>query len=153
MIERDDPGGHAERLVHGVVQPAGRFRHGPAAHLERQARHVPDLADGEPDVVPHLVQRAAVVERVEPRQLLAARFDRVGEGEQRGRALLGLGRPPAGGRPFRGRHGDVDVALIAPGNAGDDLVGRGVDDVQGGSGDRGNAFAVDQSGAQCRFHG
>jgi hypothetical protein len=96
VVERDDPGHDAERLVHGVVQPSRGFRHGPAAHLERQADQVPDLAGGQADVVAHLMQRAAVVQRVEPGQFLATLGNRIGEGQQRGRAHLGLGHPLRG---------------------------------------------------------
>ena len=143
MIRAD----HAERLAHRVMQAVRRLRHGPAADLERQPGHVPDLAGGQADVVAHLVQRAAVVERVEPGEFVTAFGHRVGEGQQRGRAQLGLGRPPAGRGPLRGGHGFFDVAFVAPGNLPDHAVRRGVDHVQGGPGERADALPVHQ--ARC----
>ena len=59
------------------------------------------------------MQRAAVVQRVQPGQFLATLGNRIGEGQQRCRAHLGLGLPPDGRRP-RGRgDGGLDVIGIA----------------------------------------
>src|SRR5438445_361423 len=64
-----------------------------------------------------------------------------------GPAALGGGHPRPGAaleRSARGRHGEVDVALVPLGHRGAGLLGRGVDRLVGLAGDRGAPGACDE---------
>lgn len=67
VIERDDAPHHAERLAQRVVEAPLTGRDRLAAQLQREPGEVAQLPGGGADVALHLVERAAVVDRVQAR--------------------------------------------------------------------------------------
>ena len=81
-----------------------------------RAGEEPQVVDHERDLVrPHRVDWLARVDRFEPRELLAMLLDRVGEAEQRGRALRRGGRTPRAERTAGSADGDSTSAAVDSG--------------------------------------
>ena len=100
VVERDDPGGHAERLA-ARCSAAGRgfpAWSGRGTSSARPARYLIWLVASPMSL--RISCSGLPLSSESSRASSSPRsLDRVGEGEQRGRPQLGLGRPPAGAPP------------------------------------------------------
>ena len=104
------------------------------------------FGDGARDVEPPRERdRLAGVDRLELRELVEVLLDEIGELAAGGRERSAAGvRDHAGNACLRRADGVVDVALVAVGNRGDDVGGRGIDVVEVRAGTRRDEFAVDE---------
>ena len=120
-VPRDDLRGDAERLRVGS-EPGVLELVGPAGVVE-------EVRGDERDVdVARLLDRLAVVEGLEHRELARALLHEAGDAEEVLRALGAGGlRPHAGVGAARGRHGPVDVGVARHGDLGEHLLGGRVD--------------------------
>ena len=120
-VPRDDLAGHAERLR--VAAEAG------VLELVGPARVVEEVRgdDGHVDVA-RLLDRLAVVDRLQHRELAAALLDDPGDPEEvLGALAAGHPRPDAGVGAPGGLDGGVDVGLAGLGDLGQHLLGGGAD--------------------------
>ena len=79
-------------------------------------------------VLAHRLDRLADVQRLEPRELVGVLLDRVGDPEQRQRALARRCLGPLRKGPLGGLHRGIDVRLVRERRGRDRLAGGGVQD-------------------------
>ena len=127
-VPGDDLAGHAHRLLARVAVHAAL---GDRQHLARDARgpagEVANVLGRQLHVHPlRELDRLAVVERLELRELVGVRVDRVGQREHRARPLRGRDPAPAAvvERLARCAYRAVDVLGAGIGNQGDHPAGR-----------------------------
>src|SRR4051794_27690565 len=114
-----------------LMQDAG----GEEAEVEHRARDIEPARERD---------RLAVVDRLEPGELLEIRFDQIGELQQQPAALRGGRARPGGERCLRRLHRIVNILTIAVGNRRDALFRRRIDVVDVIAGMRWDEAAADE---------
>jgi hypothetical protein len=125
-VPRHDLAGHADGLAQHVAQPfaGGGDLVGFALQLGRPAGLIAQLADRAADIH-HAAEldRAAHVQRLDQRELVAIRFDQVGELVDEAGTLIGLHLGPRTLESgARGGNGGIDVGLTGAGDVGQRLA-------------------------------
>ena len=145
VVPRHDLRADADRLLERVAEERAADRIRAAADRADHRGEEAEVLDGAADLRLDRRDRLADVARLELRELLAVRGDRVGERVQQAGALVRR-RPaprPVESRP-RGLDRAVDVGLAAERDAGERLAGGGLQELTGLAGGRLDRLAVDE---------
>ncbi len=119
-VPRQDRGDDAERFAARVLQLVVAGGQRDALHFAGDTGEVAEQRNKRRRLRFRLrAQRVAGVERGEPREVIRARFDLVGDERERPGALGEVGGPPAGERGFRRGDREVDIFDTCRGHARD----------------------------------
>lgn len=124
-------GGGTYRLLAGVVEHVGLNINGLSGNLVGPAGVVPQAANDGTDISSSVANGLAVVERLDSSEKLRVLLGEVGKSVQQNRSLVRSNGLPGGPESLAGgNNGEINILLGGLADGGNDLLSRGVDDLE-----------------------
>ena len=145
-IPRHDRGDHAHRLPHGIGQRIIARGDHIAADLVGPTRVIGQRVDGRREILTQRRRnRLAAIQALDFDDLVSVLFEKLRPSQKNVPAFRGTHGAPGTFKGATGRgDGEVDVGLVAFGDDGKNLFGRGIERLEGPARYRRHAPAVDQ---------